>query len=314
MVRLFRKREVFCMAAPLLLIVGFRARPLALVDNPMGVALLHAVGKTGVCSYKRAAAAFQDDVKQGAANNRFKRNTSEVETDGSLTRITTPDGDYWIPSGTDLSFLLAEDSLNVYLSGGSQVKPNDIVLDCGANVGVFTKRALKAGAKLVVAIDPSPANVAAMQRTFAQEIVAGRVIVYPKGVWDKEDVLTMHVHENSALDSFVMQGRPEDEYKQTKKVDLPLTTIDKLVAELKLDRVDFIKMDIEGAERQALAGGAGTIKQWQPRMSVAAENLGDDQYKVPEVIRSIHAGYKMECGPCDVRSIYEIRPSILYFY
>src|SRR5260370_17207178 len=35
---------------------------------------------------------------------------------------------------------------------------------------------------------------------------------------------------------------------------LPLTTIDKIVSELALDRVDFIKMDIEGAEPNALRG------------------------------------------------------------
>ena len=42
-------------------------------------------------------------------------------------------------------------------------------------------------------------------------------------------------------------------------VELPLTTIDKMVSELNLARVDFIKMDIEGAEPNALRGGRGTI-------------------------------------------------------
>ena len=89
---------------------------------------------------------------------------------------------------------------------GVNVKPGDTVLDRRANVGVFTKVALAAGAKQVVAIEPSPDNIACPRRTFASEVTAGRVIVYPKGVWDKDDGLVLHVDpKNSAWDSFVMQ-------------------------------------------------------------------------------------------------------------
>jgi hypothetical protein len=45
--------------------------------------------------------------------------------------------------------------------------------------------------------------VEALNRNFKDEIAAGRVIVYPKGVWDKDDLLTLHIDEhNSAADSF----------------------------------------------------------------------------------------------------------------
>jgi hypothetical protein len=47
-------------------------------------------------------------------------------------------------------------------------------------------------------------------------------------------------------------------------VKAPLTTIDKLTAELKLERVDFIKMDIEGAEQRALMGAQQTLEKSPP--------------------------------------------------
>ena len=78
---------------------------------------------------------------------------------------------------------------------------------------------------------------------------------------------------NTTGDSFVL-GR-----NQANKVKVPLTTIANLAIELKLPRVDFVKMDIEGAEKEALRGGAETIRRYHPRMAIASEHLPDD---VPE--------------------------------
>ena len=66
---------------------------------------------------------------------------------------------------------------------------------------------------------------------------------------------------------------------------LPVTTIDSLVEELRLGRVDFIKMDIEGAEQRALVGARTTLTTWRPRLAIAVENLPEDQYRVPELVR-----------------------------
>jgi len=88
------------------------------------------------------------------------------------------------------------------------VRSGDVVLDCGANVGVYTRDALDSGAKLVVAIEPAPENIECLRRNFAPEVAAGRVIVYPKGVWDKDDFLTLNVDpNNSAADSFLIQRK-----------------------------------------------------------------------------------------------------------
>ena len=59
-------------------------------------------------------------------------------------------------------------------------------------MGLYAKTALASGAKLVVAIEPAPENIECLRRNLAQEIAAGRVIVYPKGVWDKDDTLALH--------------------------------------------------------------------------------------------------------------------------
>jgi len=84
------------------------------------------------------------------------------------------------------------------------------------------------------------------------------------------------------------------------------------VSELKLERVDFIKMDIEGAERRALAGAYSTLKKYRPRLAIAAYHLPDDPEIIPRVVNSTWSGYRMGCGPCNEYD-YVIRPGVLYF-
>jgi FkbM family methyltransferase len=159
-----------------------------------------------------------------------------------------------------------------------------------------------------VAIEPAPENLECLRRTFAAEIGAGQVMIVPKGVWDKEDVLTLKVDPtNSAADSFVLEGS-----ELRGSVQAPLTTIDKLVAELSLERVDFIKMDIEGAEQQALAGARATIAKFRPRLAIAAYHKPDDPDRIPAAVRAAWSGYSLECGPCMAGELRVI-PSVLYF-
>ncbi len=223
---------------------------------------------------------------------------------------STPMGAYWIPDGSRyvLPFNLAEQKRKIYGEGEQAVRQGDVVLDCGANVGVFTQLALSAGAKTVVAIEPAPENLECLRRNFPQEIAAGRVILYPKGVWDKDDMMTLQVDpNNSAADSFVIHREGGRAGAQA-----PLTTIDKLVAELKLERVDYIKMDIEGAEQKALAGGKATIARFHPRMSLSAYHAPADPERIPQLVKDAWSGYRMECGPC-AEADGRVRPDVLYF-
>jgi FkbM family methyltransferase len=148
-----------------------------------------------------------------------------------------------------------------------------------------------------------------LRRNLAREISAGQVIVYPKGVWDKEDSLTLNVvDDNFAADSVVMQ--PE---RSRRGPTVPLTTIDHLAAELKLPSVDFVKMDVEGAESRAIAGAQDTLKRYKPRLAIAAEHNPDDEITIPRAVRQVRSDYKMECGPC-LEAKGRIRADVLYFY
>ncbi|MEX2263273.1 MAG: FkbM family methyltransferase [Bryobacteraceae bacterium] len=277
---------------------------------PARLAAIVALGRSPVCPFSNAINSAENLRRQTEHKDRILSASRLLKKDGEFQLWETPHGPYWIPEGSEyvLPFNLAEQERKIYGTGEQAVRQGDVVLDCGANVGVFTREALKSGARLVVAIEPAPENIECLRRNFANEIAAKKVIVYEKGVWDKDDMMTLHLDpHNSAADSFIIhrEGGVEGE-------KVPLTTIDKLVAELQLDRVDYIKMDIEGAEQRALAGARGTIGKFHPRLSLSAYHDPTDPERIPALVREMGPGYKMECGPC-AEAEGRIRPDILYF-
>ena len=292
------------------LVVGLGA--LCYFYAPARLAAIVAMGRSPVCPFSRAIRSDAELRTQIAYKDRILYASKRLEKDPAGYHLwETPHGRFWIPQGSDyvLPFNLAEQERKIYGVGERDVHAGDIVLDCGANVGVFTREALKRGARLVVAIEPAPENIECLRRNFKQEISDGRVILYEKGVWDKDDMLVLRVDpNNSAADSFIIQREGAVETKQ-----LPLTTIDKLVAELKLERVDYIKMDIEGAKQRALQGAHDTLTKYRPRLSLSAYHVPSDPEKIPLLVRQGWAGYQMECGPC-AEANARVRPDVLYFW
>lgn len=277
-------------------------------------ALLTAAGRNPVCPLPLAMnsqAMIEEHTQKMAA---LAQKSKIVQRDGGLELWETPHGRFWIPQGADnhgqdaLPSILAEQERSIYGQGETGVQPGDVVLDCGAHVGTFTRDSLNKGAKLVVAIEPSPKNLECLRRNLKDEIAAGRVIVYPKGVYDTEKTLTFHVDaESSSRDTFV-----DETAKQAGDLSIPVTTIDKLAAELNLPAVNFIKMDIEGAERNALAGGRAVIGKYKPRLAICAYHLPDDPKVLPPLITQLNPAYRFQCGPCGEMDNRIIPHTLLY--
>ena len=76
---------------------------------------------------------------------------------------------------------------------------------------------------------------------------------------------------------------------------VPVSTvaIDDFVRGHDVPRVDFIKMDIEGSEREALRGAAETIRRFRPKLAISAYHRPDDLWALPALIRDIEPGYKL---------------------
>jgi FkbM family methyltransferase len=168
------------------------------------------------------------------------------------------------------------------------IKPDDWVLDVGANLGAFTLTfANKVGIKgRVYAFEP--------QRFVYQTLCANMALnnimhayLYNVGVGDAAGALTIPMldyrQENNFggmyLDDFKKKGIEQTE-------DVKIITIDSLA----LEKCHFMKIDVEGMELEVLKGADATIRQHMPVVFV--EN--DRKEKSADLIQHIHKlGYQL---------------------
>jgi len=246
------------------------------------------------------------------AANRIAKDMRRVGEDRNLglDLWDSPDGRYWVPAGSPmlLAYLLAQQQSDIYGDQQAGVHRGDVVIDCGAHVGVFVKKSLSRGARLVVAVEPAPQAAECLRRNFSDEIKSGTVVVCQKAIWDKPDMtLKFYLNGNEdAADSLVWQGG------HAATVDVKTTTIDAIAADYHLDRIDFIKADIKGAAASMLRGAKETLVRSHPRMAISTEEGLDKPAEVAALVSSIANSYRGVCGPC-VTGAGSIFTDVMFF-
>lgn len=200
----------------------------------------------------------------------------------------TPLGRFWGTEndGRELDLLTLEQAVgDIYEQGPVSVHDSDVVIDVGAHLGTFTRIALRHGARQVIAVEPDPVNAVCFARTFAPEIANGRVTLVQAAAWESPGSLTFEVGTASQTGHVADTGN-------SRAVIVRAVTLDGIVDELKLGRVDFIKMDIEGAERHALAGTRRLLAACKPRLAICIYHAPDDPDVVPRLVRGANATYE----------------------
>lgn len=265
------------------------------------------------CTVWQAVSAVRYTVNHRRLMERLRHESRIVERDAQGYALwSTPRGRYWAPPGeVGHFFILAEMQLEPYGTDKASVKKGDVVIDCGAYLGHFTMDALEAGAGRVILMEPAPMPATCLRRTFSREIASGQVTVLEEGVWESEGRVEF-LDDGSASGSVVLARSPWTE-PGAAKIGVSVTTIDALVARLKLDRVDFIKMDIEGSEQPALRGAARTLARFKPRLAIAGYHKPGDPAGIPKVVREGNPGYQMVSEGCRL-DLDQIRPLTLFFY
>lgn len=176
-------------------------------------------------------------------------------------------------------------------------KRGDVVVDAGAFGGVFV---LMASAMVgpqgkVVAFEPHPENYAAPLYNLRKNKVMN-VIQLQKGLWESSGRLELTDDAESSTvvvgDRMVQQlDRPLD---RAKHVRAEVCRADGALAELGIKQVDFVKMDIEGAELRAMEGFGELLGPSIGHLAIASYHVFDGAktcYALEQMLRS--KGYRV---------------------
>jgi FkbM family methyltransferase len=173
-----------------------------------------------------------------------------------------------------------------------QVKSGDIVFDVGAHFGFFSYYAVQKGANEAYAFEPNPYVFEVLKKN--AEMWSDRIKPYPVALSSQNGESDLFIADELGTISTMLKNRESTPLKlreYTKSVKVKTMTIDNFVKEEKIDRVDFIKIDTEGFEKEIIKGAEKTIKEFKPRLAIAAYHFPDDKKAIPELVLSIRDDY-----------------------
>jgi FkbM family methyltransferase len=160
----------------------------------------------------------------------------------------------------------------------------DVVIDGG---GCWGDSALYFAAKVgsegrVYSFEFEDSNAALLRQNLASNPkLAATITVVQRALWNISDQPVSHMaHGPSAR---VDPNGP--------KSSISTISIDDFVRQQGIDRIDLIKMDIEGAEYSALVGAAESIRRFRPKLAISAYHSIDDLYRLLLYINQLNLGY-----------------------
>ncbi|MCQ2361809.1 MAG: FkbM family methyltransferase [Acidaminococcaceae bacterium] len=155
------------------------------------------------------------------------------------------------------------------------LKQDEIYYDLGAYTG-DTAEEVPAKARVLVEADYK--NFGKLQNNLPK---SDNNILINAAIWKEEG----HIQFSS------QSGRAASIYG-AKSSTITCTTIDKIVEKTKLIPT-YIKMDLEGAEKEALAGGTNAIQQYKPKMLIAGYHFNEDLFAIPLAILQLNPNYQI---------------------
>ena len=154
----------------------------------------------------------------------------------------------------------------VYVDGGAYD---------GDSIRLFIKRVDDRFAK-VIAFEPDPVTFRRLKANFASE--------------PRVQPVNAGLHRAKAMLRFDGAGTRGSVLTATGATTVSVVGLDEV---LNGERVSYVKLNIEGAEIDALEGGAASIRQWAPKLAIAAYHVPDHLWRVPATIRGLRPDYRI---------------------
>jgi FkbM family methyltransferase len=196
------------------------------------------------------------------------------------------------------------------------VKPGNVVFDVGANQGIYACAfaALVGSSGRVVAFEPQDYAITALRNNVRLNKF-DQITVQQAAVSDREGSAVLDVSHGAVSASIVRDfgGRND-------AATVPTVTLAAVAERLGIDKIDVIKMDIEGAELLALKGGEALLKQYKPTVVLEAtpDDIASNWFEIVDLLTDL--GYEAYLfGPdgrleriADLNRWYQHYPNVVF--
>ena len=173
------------------------------------------------------------------------------------------------------------------------LQPGSVAIDIGANLGEWTvplARTVGAAGR-VLAAEPAPRSAAALEATLAANALRhAEVIRCAVSDHDGNAEFAVPIVTSARTDTGTARLGPVGAGYE--RLNVSLRSLDSLVAERGLDRVDLIKIDVEGHERQVLDGAETVLRRHRPALVIETGHEAEGDR--PAIHDRLHGlGYRM---------------------
>jgi len=146
------------------------------------------------------------------------------------------------------------------------IRNDDVVVDIGAHIGLHTVHFSKR-ARLVVALEPEPHNFLLLKKNIKINGVKN-VIALPIAISNSNGYLDLYISASSGTHTLDLEHGVRLNVKFIGKIRVKAISLDTLIKNLKIDKVDIVKIDVEGHENRVLQGMREILERRLPRVIV----------------------------------------------
>jgi FkbM family methyltransferase len=172
------------------------------------------------------------------------------------------------------------------------VEPGDVVLDvggCWGDTALYFADLVGPGGKVYTfEFDPESLEILRANLSLNPEL-SERIEIVEKALWDRSGETLEIVQAGRCTSVSEDDGASKGRRVQT-------ITLDDFIEREGLDRLSFIKMDVEGAECNVLSGASGALREFAPKLAIAAYHKDDDLVKIPELIAPDELEWQLYLG------------------
>ena len=206
-----------------------------------------------------------------------QKNSKDLIVDVNGYKLQVIPGDLGISS--ELLMFKTHEPLTTKLLS-KELKKDMTCLDVGGNIGYYTllESNIVGEHGKVIAIEPSPPNFQQLKKNLEIQDVKN-VDAYNFAAGDKDGEINFLIYEESNGSFTIPDGETTDLPGELIKVQAK--KLDTFLDELKVNHIDFVRMDVEGYESHIIQGMKNTIEKSKPmfQIEVHASLMGKDDTK-----------------------------------